>query len=193
MSEETTDRRERRTRQALHRALVSLMMEKPYDAITVQDIIDRADVGRSTFYTHYMDKEDLFRRQFQYVLEQLGRQVAEGGDAPDEPLPVLALFRHVAEHYELYRAVVRGRGIEVLYRAGYDFLKEQIDREIQARQDAGGRSIVPPAIVSQYVAGTLQTLLRWWLENRMPYSPELMDAYFWRLVTPGLDAADLQL
>ncbi|MET8797750.1 TetR/AcrR family transcriptional regulator [Nocardia sp. NPDC004568] len=56
---ETPDRRVRKTRHALHRALIELMMERPYDRITVSDVITRADVGRSTFYAHYRDKDDL--------------------------------------------------------------------------------------------------------------------------------------
>src|SRR6202012_5392571 len=61
MAQETMDRRVRRTRDLLHRALLDLIAEKGYPHITVQDILDRADVGRSTFYTHYRDKEDLLR------------------------------------------------------------------------------------------------------------------------------------
>jgi len=59
MAHAKLDRRVRRTRTAILRALISLMREKGYDAVTVTDIIDRADVGRSTFYTHFTDKSDV--------------------------------------------------------------------------------------------------------------------------------------
>jgi AcrR family transcriptional regulator len=58
------DRRTQRTRHQLGRALVGLVEEKRFDDITVQDVIDRADVGRSTFYTHFRDKEDLLRKDW---------------------------------------------------------------------------------------------------------------------------------
>ncbi len=83
LSENTPpDRRTQRTRQALSHALIALIQEKRYDAITVQDICDRANVGRSTFYAHYQDKDDLLASNFQQMMESLGSQV-EWRDWPD--------------------------------------------------------------------------------------------------------------
>jgi AcrR family transcriptional regulator len=65
------DRRSQRTRQLLSAALIELMLEKRYDDISVQDIIERANVGRSTFYAHYLDKEDLLVGDFTRVLDAL--------------------------------------------------------------------------------------------------------------------------
>ncbi|WP_412537769.1 helix-turn-helix domain-containing protein [Longispora sp. K20-0274] len=72
----STDRRVRRTRLALRHALVELMVDKGYDAVTVQDIIDRADVGRSTFYAHFTDKEHLFRSGIQDLQAELRKACA---------------------------------------------------------------------------------------------------------------------
>ncbi|NJM53793.1 MAG: TetR family transcriptional regulator [Blastocatellia bacterium] len=72
---ETADRRTNRTQKALRNALIELILEKHYDTISVQDIIDRADIGRSTFYNHFRDKEDLFRGDWERVLHHFVEQI----------------------------------------------------------------------------------------------------------------------
>src|SRR5512135_3076549 len=113
------DRRERRTRQLLSEALIALMQEKRYEAITVQDIIDRADVGRSTFYAHYRDKDDLFATAFQVVMDKL-LGCLEDDDDTDKIIPSLQLFRHFQKNHHLYWALARSRGLETLNRASRD-------------------------------------------------------------------------
>src|SRR5688572_7301569 len=105
------DRRSVRTRRNLGDALVALILRKGYDAITVQDIIDEADVGRSTFYMHYTGKEDLLRASFETLRAALtDAAVAQHGPA-DEPLRFsLALFEHACAHKHVYRALAGGRG-----------------------------------------------------------------------------------
>ena len=112
------DRRSRRSRRLISEALVGLLREKRYDGITVREIIDRADVGRSTFYLHFRSKEEVLAGEFERVLDVLhGEHDAEGED--DDPfLASLGLFRHVQEQYPLYRALVRGHGVDVLTRRG---------------------------------------------------------------------------
>jgi AcrR family transcriptional regulator len=180
------DRRSQRTQRLITEALVDLMAEKRYDAITVQEILERANVGRSTFYTHYYDKEDVLATSVERMLDALRRQVeANAGD--EGPLvPSLALFRHVASHYHLYEALVRGRGAEVLFQRIAGDVTRTIEAELNARPSQLGPSPVPIPIVATHVAGTLLTLLLWWLERRMPYPPEAMDTYFQHLLGPEL-------
>src|SRR5512138_551908 len=102
------DRRALRTRQALSQALIALIQEKRYEAITVKDICDRANVGRSTFYAHYQDKDDLLASNFRQVMQSLDSRVEwqEGRFS----FRVTPLFRHVQEHHYLYKALVWGGG-----------------------------------------------------------------------------------
>lgn len=182
------DRRERRTRQLLSEALIGLMQEKRYDAITVQDLIDRADVGRSTFYAHYRDKEDLLVTEFQATLGQQLGQIGEGSEA-GQIIPSLKLFRHFQEHHRLYQALVRGRGLETLYRAGRGYLIQIIERRIVQLAGNAQELRVPLPVLSDYLAGSLLNLTHWWFDNHMPYPPERMDEIFQRLVMPGVWAA----
>src|SRR5690242_9271786 len=105
------DRRSRRTRQMLGDALTALMLEQRYDTITVQEIIDRANVGRSTFYAHYLDKEDLLQSQTAGMIAAFVAHMDQ--DAGGRRIvPSLELLRHVRERYDLCRALVRGRAME---------------------------------------------------------------------------------
>src|SRR5215207_8703397 len=110
------DRRSKRTRQLLSGAFMELMQEKRYDTITVQDILDRANIGRSTFYAHYTDKEDLLITEITRVIHQLELYTAELGHEHGGLLPSLAFFHHVQEQRRLVQSFVWGRGAEMLMR-----------------------------------------------------------------------------
>jgi len=114
------DRRSRRTRRLIAEALIALMLEGRYDHITVQEIIDRADVGRSTFYAHYRDKEDVLTSEAERVLALLHLDPDDTGG--QQLLPSLSLFRHVQEQHHLYHALVRGHGVDLLYETGQRYL-----------------------------------------------------------------------
>lgn len=182
------DRRVRRTRKLLSDALVALILEKRYDSITVQDIVDRANVGRSTFYAHYYDKEDLLLSEFKWLLDELGRHIEYRDEGGHQILPSLELFRHIQEHHHLYEALVWGRGVDLLFKTGHDHMSRSIEEQIRQILTDEQKPAVPLSVLSNYVAGALLTLLKWWLDNKMPYSPECMDEMFQQLVMPGVRA-----
>src|SRR5215208_553722 len=97
------DRRSQRTRLLLGTALVELIREKDYSSITVSGIIERANVGRSTFYAHYRDKDALFVGELDRVIETLSQRFPQQEESPF--FPSLGLLRHVGEQYELYKAL----------------------------------------------------------------------------------------
>ncbi len=183
------DRRSKRTQRILHEAFVSLLLEKRYESITVQDIIDRADVGRSTFYAHYQDKEDLMASIWMHMSEVL-IQMPEQQTEVDNPrlLPTKELFAHVQENYPIFKGMVRGRGLELFFEKGQVFWSQKIAADLQSRLPEGGQPSVPVSIMAHFVAGTLVLLLRWWLDNKMPYSPEEMDTMMQKLVMPGIQS-----
>jgi AcrR family transcriptional regulator len=106
------DRRSQRTRHLLSTALVELIREKDYNTITVSDIIDRANVGRSTFYAHFRDKDDLFVGELDRVIDLLSQRIPNQEEMPY--FPSLGLFRHVGEEYQLYKSLLWGPGIDLL-------------------------------------------------------------------------------
>ena len=195
MENERVDRRVQRTRQLLKDALVSLLVEKPYDTITIQNIIDRANVGRSTFYAHYQDKEVLLLSSIEEVVHSLiwGVQESAGGAAGHgESSPILStepIFRHAQEQHRLHKAMVAGRGIDVITSTIQTHLSRHIRERIEQRLPEGQSLSVPPPVMATHLAGALMTLLIWWLEHDMPYSPERMDDMFQALTMPGVAAA----
>ena len=182
-----TDRRSQRTQRLLHEALMTLMQEKRYDDITVQDIIDQADVGRSTFYAHYQDKEDLVTsgliRLMDILSQMLARSPAAGGL---RLLPARELFEHVRENQHLFKALARGRGLELFIEKGQEYWSRKIAADLQAKLPEGQQPAVPVQVIAHFVAGTLITMLSWWLENKMPYSPEKMGEMVEKLVMSGV-------
>jgi AcrR family transcriptional regulator len=180
-----TDRRSQRTQRTLHEALMALMQEKRYDDITVQDIIDRANVGRSTFYAHYQDKEDLMVSGLMHLMQILSGMVAQPSKTGDvRLLPTQELFEHVRENHTLFRGVVRGRGLEIFFGKGQEYWSQKLTADLQARLPPGKQPAVPVPVLAQFLAGAFVTVLRWWLDGDMPYSPREMDEMMQKLVTP---------
>ena len=182
------DRRSRRTRRMLGEALVALMLEKRYDTITVQEIIDRANVGRSTFYAHFLDKEDLLQIQVAELVVNLGRHM-EGGGAGNRLVPSLELLRHLRESYDLIHALVRGRAMETVLKTMQAHLSLHAEAQLARRLPPGRPPAIPLPVVAQHVAGSLVTLFQWWLDRGMPESPEQIEEYFLQLVRPGVREA----
>lgn len=180
---EKTDRRSQRTRHLLGAALVELIREKDYGTITVSDIIERANVGRSTFYAHYRDKDALFVGELDRVIEILSQRIPGQEEIPF--FPSLGLFRHVGEEFELYKSL--------LWTPGIDFLIKHLQKSISQRveqglQNSGRKFEIPHPVLASFIAGSFLTLLKWWLENKMIYSAEQMDETFRKLALSGVES-----
>ncbi len=183
---EKKDRRSERTRQLLSEAMVALIREKDYSAITVNDIIERANVGRSTFYAHYRDKDDLFMGELARVIDVLSQGVLHMPQDEHALFPSLGLFRHIRDQYALYKALMWGPGIELLIKQIQKSLNEKIMQNLEM---SGKQFNIATPILANYISGSYLTLLKWWLDNKMTYSPEQMDEIFKQLTMPGLEQA----
>jgi AcrR family transcriptional regulator len=187
MTAQKPDRRVQRTRQLLHEALISLILEKGYDRISVQDIVDRANVGRSTFYDHYQDKDDLLVSDLEVFHGQLGQGGTEA-PAGDVLLSSLHVFQHAQDNYHLYKALLGGDGINLILRTSQKQLSDEVLNRLDERTGNGRVDIVPPDILANHLSSSLLSLLTWWLDHEMPYSPEKMEEIYQYLVKPGVDS-----
>jgi AcrR family transcriptional regulator len=185
-----SDRRVQRTREMLQRALVELLGERRYEAITVQDIADRANVGRTTFYLHYPTKDDLFMSCHEAIVgtfhfgphHPLSR---EDLLAPEAPPAAAAAYQHVAEDRALVYRLFQGKDGSVLLRR----LRDSRAREIAANLRAAfpeTESAIPLDMLANYLAGAQIALMHWWLEQRQPYPPEVLAQTFHRLQRAAL-------
>jgi AcrR family transcriptional regulator len=178
------DRRVRRTQQALTHALIALVLEKRYSAITIQNLLDRANVGRSTFYAHYRGKDDLLLRSFERMLERLDDTLDDGSE-PKRVAPVRELFRHVGEFRSFHRSLSQARMLDRVYQTGTNHLTRAIARRISALPSWANGGVVPAPVVARATAGALFALLRWWLDENAPYTPERMDELYHAMVLPA--------
>jgi AcrR family transcriptional regulator len=194
MGEDKEDRRVVRTRQLLREALVSLILERGYEAVTVQDILDRANLGRSTFYAHFRNKDDLMFSGFEQFAIGLHAHT-QGAAGEGLSAFTLHLFRHVEEARRLLKALWGRQGSRAILKRSEIALSAVLRRQIE--QLAQGRPkpavplvpIVPIDIAVHYAASSLMSLITLWLDCDLPYTAEQMDAMFRQLTMPGLMAA----
>ena len=185
-SQKKTDARVRRTRDALGDALVALMQEKPFDTITVQDVLDRANVSRSTFYSHYSDKDDLLMSDAEEFFEAISMALSEHGDQSDRVFPVQEFFTHLADVQPFFKALVKSGKFQENMELARGHFARGIERRLA--ELPRGRSIPPheiPAIAFTH-AGAMLSLLTWWLDRGMRETPAEMDQLFHRMVWQGV-------
>jgi AcrR family transcriptional regulator len=183
------DRRVQRTRDVLHRALISLMIEKGYEAITVQDIIDRANVGRSTFYSHYVGKQDLLMSGLKNLSKQLlthqRATLAQKGDFLERGFGFsLAFFEHVHSHRDVYHAIVGRQSGTVVMSELRALVADLVRNDLKTLWSKDRSADLPKNAVVQFVAGALMSIVTWWLDERSKLSPAEADAIFRRLTLP---------
>ena len=180
------DQRIRRTCERLGSALVALIQEKPVDEVTVQEVLDRASVGRSTFYLHYSDKNDLLLSQLEKFLETMSTALSIRKEESHRVVPVAELFAHIGDQKKLYRALADSGRLNDFF----DLAQGYFARAIEQRLTESKRlSKLPQRELSaraSALAGSVLSLLRWWLDRGAKESPHALDELFHRMVWNGL-------
>ena len=180
-----TDLRVRRTRERLGAALIALIEEKVMHEVTVQEVLDRAKVGRSTFYVHYQDKDDLLLSQMEEGLQMWSNILSAKQEKSRRVAPVAEFFAHIASARKLYRSLVASGRIQAYFDLAQGYFARGIARRLkeigvpipdQRELDARAHAL----------AGNLLSLLRWWFERGAKEAAEDMDDLFHRMVWKGL-------
>lgn len=187
------DRRTQKTRKALHEALILLMFEKRYDDILVQEILDRANVGRSTFYTHFRDKDDLLVEGLQGLEEELRNAQMRAASAPGHRYESvigfsLAMFEHAHAHKKLYRSLVGGPGWIIVRQRIETILVQLMKPEARVLFKGKTDSEVPFELFIHFLGATFMSVLTWWFNFKRPLPPQEVNALFRELVLPTLAA-----
>ena len=180
------DARVRRTRDALGDALVALMQEKPFDTITVQDVLDRAKVGRSTFYSHYSDKDDLLMSDAEEFFESVAMMLSVRGDTSDRVFPVREFFGHIVEAKQFVDALVSAGKMNDNMELARGLFARGIERRLAELPKGQGISEHDRPAIAFAHAGALLALLTWWVDRGMKQPPAEMDELFHRLVWKGV-------
>jgi len=181
-----TDRRVRHTRDALGDALVQLMHERPFDEIKEQHVHERAGVGRSTFYTHFRDKDDLFVSDVDEFFAGMSTLLSRRREVSDRVAPVHEMFAHLAEMRKFYDALVASGKIQDLMQLAQGHFARGIERRLSELPRSRGIIDKQRPVIATALAGSLLSLMIWWINRGTRESPQQMDDAFHRLVWTGV-------
>lgn len=183
------DRRVQRTHQLLKEALLALIVEKGYEAINVQDITDRANIGRATFYLHYPDKEHLALACVEEAVAKLTAELdalPQEGELPDYAgLMVEQTFRHIGQNKHLYVSFLNSKSSYTMVMQIHDRVIETIGNSLK-QQFAENSPPVPISLLTEHIAGSLLAMVKWWLNHDLPYPPEEIARLHMQLIGPGV-------
>ena len=186
------DRRIQKTQNLLHEALASLIREKPYDSIAVKEILDRANVGRSTFYMHFRDKDELLVSSIHDMLRSVhATEVPISGKRYERIIRFsLPIFEHIHRHRQTGAAKMGARGRAVIHehlqRALAELIAEDAAKDFQGRRKTAGQ--IPMDLLVQHVASTFILVLNWWVDTRNALPPSEVNDLFRALILPTLAA-----
>jgi len=177
------DRRQKKTRNALFSAFRSLLEETSYSAITVQDIIDRADVGRSTFYAHFETKDDLLREMCEEIFSHVfidphGEETSHHFSEEDSDIShqITHLLYHMKENQDLMRGMISGDdgGLFMCYFKQY--LNDVFHDYAYSQSEE-----VPHSYVLNHIVCDFSETVRWWLSSHPAYSPEEIASFYFTM------------
>lgn len=185
------DRRVQKTRAALHEALISLMRERPYESIMVKHILDRANVGRSTFYMHYRDKDELLIVGLEHLREYLQQAQQEALQTTNSNVErvigfSLAMFGHAYEHQDVYRTLVGGQAWNVISGHMEDMIVQIIYKEAKRVYKKEGANDIPLELFTQTIGSIFWGTMTWWLDQSNPIAPVKINNIFRKMVEPVL-------
>lgn len=183
---QSQDKRVKRTQNLLAKALIELTLEKGYDAVTIRDITQRADVAYTTFFRRYRDKDALLQDVLEVVLEDVVALLQPHMPTDDPAAVGTLLFRYVGEQSEVSRVLLSTRGSRALIQRMVAEGSQRVLGEHQPR--VGG--VVPAEVAANHLVASSVALIQWWLEHDMPYTPEQMGITYRDLIyQPTIAAA----
>lgn len=178
------DRRIQRTRKALRDALHSLVLDRGYDDLSVQDITDKANLGRATFYLHYREKDELLEDLLRELSDNFNQRYGGKVRFSDRKI-VQTMFEYAENFYDFYRIMMIGKGgvigirkLQVIIRETYTVFLNSLEESV------GGKFAVPRDFLDNFQAGSLMSIVFWWLEQDMPYPPAEMADMVLALASP---------
>jgi AcrR family transcriptional regulator len=175
------DRRIVRTRTALYDALVALIRERAYASIRVEDIVERANVGRSTFYAHFRSKDELLERSLERLRAELTAAIAGVSNAGLGDVS-RALFRHINGHRDIHASLAGSVGREIVLQA----IASNLAHVMRTLMPSSQRPRLPRELAIAHIASTFLTVLRWWLDRNPRLSWQEADQHFRAILLDGL-------
>ncbi len=185
------DRRQRKTRKAIFEAFGALLERKSYHSVTVQEIIDAADIGRSTFYAHFETKDDLLRELcrelFGHVIDSAVDCTHTHGLYSDGSAPQ-SVFCHLLQHLEENQNNILGllscESSEIFLRYFKDSLNELVQSQLSTQKQS--RLMLPRDFLGNHSSSAFVETGLWWVKNGRKQTPAELDQYFRMVIEPVL-------
>ena len=183
------DRRTQKTRTAIYNALNNLLAEKKYSNITIQEIIDRANIGRSTFYSHFETKDELLKSMCTDIFEHsnLNSSLEKTDTLQTDNKKLQVMLTHILNHIKDNEKIIKGvfssESGEIFKNFFKEYFKFQIKDNVLYPTDPNGL-VVPEEFVLNHISGSFVETVKWWLENNSKCSPEELTLYFIAVINP---------
>jgi AcrR family transcriptional regulator len=185
-----TDPRVRRTRRILQEALVSLILEKEYSAISIKDITDRAEVAYITFFRHYNGIDELLKEVLEEGLAELLHHIATLAAKPDGPANEIEgrlIFEYINQKSDLFRILLKSQSVTRIRKSVIQNIATIFQNSCSFLQRPN--SHVPADMAANHMATSLLALIEWWLENKMSPPPPWMGKIYKALIIDGTRSA----
>ena len=190
--EDTMDRWQQKTRAAVFSAFSSLLAKISYSKITVQEIIDAANIGRTTFYAHFETKDDLLKALCE---ELFGHIISSAMDCThthglysnnNVPESVFChLLQHLQENENNIPELLSCENSDLFLRYFKDNLKELLQNQF-VNQNRRNNKDIPQDFLVNHITGSFVEMVLWWIKNQMKEPPEKLDKYFRAVIEPIL-------
>lgn len=186
-----TDLRVRRTRLVLREALINLIIERGFEAITIGDIAKQAMVNRTTFYLHYQDKYELVTSIFKEAVDELSETLGSPQEGPGQVDPEspsetwVNLFAHFSKNARMYQAMLSKSGSPWFVAQMRSYIMDLAWKRLLASQQTPDLCRMPPDVAIMAVANVFIGMITWWLESEQQYPPRQMATWFLRFALYG--------
>jgi len=186
------DRRQIKTRQAIFSAFTRLLETKRYEKITVQEIIDEANIGRSTFYAHFETKDELLnvvcKELFGHIIDSAMDRTHSHGLYSKEAAPQSVfchLLQHLQENDNNILELLSCESSEIFLRYFKDSLNELIQTQVMNHHHRQQQDL-PQDFLVNHISGSFVEMILWWLKNKKKHTPDELDRYFRAVIEPIL-------
>lgn len=180
------DRRQKKTRAAIFNAFSELLSEKPYGSITIQNIIDRADIGRSTFYAHFQEKNSLLKEMCEELFDHIVDGVMsdnfpDDGTPTDDTYLIRHLLQHIIDNTNHIKDLLTAENSDIFLK----YFKQSLTQLILSRFLNGEMKLdVPKEFLLNHISGSFVEMVQWWVRNDMKETPEELDKWFRAVIEP---------
>ncbi|MBP5343300.1 TetR/AcrR family transcriptional regulator C-terminal domain-containing protein [bacterium] len=179
------DRRIEKTRKSILDAFTKLITIKEYSKISIQDIIDEANVGRSTFYMHFETKDDLLGKLcgdlFEHIFNpKLNEEANCFIESTSLKHKIIHILHHIREKKEVVKGILSSEGSQIFirfFKVHLDTIDLKINEEIKS---------IPNSFLRNHISGSFIEMIRYWIKDKFRETPEELAEHYLKLLPNGL-------